>query len=401
MIGDFNAKSKQWYKIDITSFEGSQRQLITSKFGLSQIITEPTHILENSKSCIDLLFTSQPNMVMDSGVHASLNPHCHHQIIFAKFNLKVFYPPPHERTVWHFFQANSDLIKRVVDLFDWESALIDLDADVQVSVFNDTITNIMPNVVPNEITICDNRDPPWMNRHIKNLIFYKTNFYKTFVHGKNSMFHLLTFNNLRNHLHQFIQKAKPNFLNNLAKKFSDPSTSTKCYWSLLKTLLNDKKMPCIPPIFHNNKYIVAFKEKSEIFNTFYAEQCSIIPNRSVLPSQLTLLSESSLTNCHFSKRGILQVIKNLDSNKAHGHDIISIRMLKLCGDSICKLLELLFETCLRNGRFPLEWKKANVVPVDQKGDKQTIKNYRPVSLLHICAKIFERLLYDLIFDFFF
>ena len=48
MIGDFNAKSKQWCKIDKTSFEGSQIQLLTSKFGLSQITTEPTHILENS-----------------------------------------------------------------------------------------------------------------------------------------------------------------------------------------------------------------------------------------------------------------------------------------------------------------------------------------------------------------
>ena len=65
MIGDFNAKSKQWCKIDKTSFNGSQIQLLTSKFGLSQIITEPTHILENSRTCIDLLFTSQPNMVME------------------------------------------------------------------------------------------------------------------------------------------------------------------------------------------------------------------------------------------------------------------------------------------------------------------------------------------------
>ena len=45
------------------SFEGSQIQLLTSKFGLSQIITEPTHILEMSRSCIDLIFTSQPNVV--------------------------------------------------------------------------------------------------------------------------------------------------------------------------------------------------------------------------------------------------------------------------------------------------------------------------------------------------
>ena len=79
MIGDFNAKSKQWCKIDITSF---QIQLLTSKFGLSQLITEPTRNLENSRPCIDLLFTSQSNMVMDSGVHASLHTHCHHQLIF-------------------------------------------------------------------------------------------------------------------------------------------------------------------------------------------------------------------------------------------------------------------------------------------------------------------------------
>ena len=75
----------------------------------------------------------------------------------------------------------------------------------------------------------------------------------------------------------------------------------ECYWSLLKTLLNDKKIPCIPPIFHNNKYIADFKEKSEIFNTFFAEHCSLIPNKSVLPSQLTLLTENSLSKCNFSK----------------------------------------------------------------------------------------------------
>ena len=66
-------------------------------------------------------------MVMDSGVHASLHPHCHHQIIFAKFDLKVFYPPPYERTLWYFSQTNFDRIKRAVDLFSWESALTDLD----------------------------------------------------------------------------------------------------------------------------------------------------------------------------------------------------------------------------------------------------------------------------------
>ena len=161
---------------------------------------------------------------------------------------------------------------------------------------------------------------------------------------------------------------------------------------MLKTLLNDRKI-CIPPIFHNRKYTVDFKEKSEILNTFFAEQCSVISNKSVLPSQLTLLTEDSLANCHFSKKDILRIIRNLDSNKAHGHKI-SIRVLKLCGDSICKPQDLIFKTCLRNSRFPLEWKKVNVVPIHKEGDKQAIQNYRPVSLLSICGKIFEHLLHD-------
>ena len=87
------------------------------------------------------------------------NPHCYHQIILAKFDLKVFHLPPYERTMWHFSQANSDRIKRAVGLFDWKSALIDLDVNERVPVFNDAITNIMSNFVPNEIVICDDHDP--------------------------------------------------------------------------------------------------------------------------------------------------------------------------------------------------------------------------------------------------
>ena len=80
---------------EVTSFEGSQIEFLASQFAMSQVITEPTHILDNSKSCIDLIFTSQPNMIMDSGIHPSLHSNCHHQIIYAIFDLKVFYPPPY------------------------------------------------------------------------------------------------------------------------------------------------------------------------------------------------------------------------------------------------------------------------------------------------------------------
>ena len=88
---------------------------------------------------------------MDSVVHPSLHSNCHHQIIYAKFDLKVFDPPPYERTMWHFSREKSDHIKKAINLFVWESSLNNLDVNEQVSVFNETIMNIMFNFVPNEL----------------------------------------------------------------------------------------------------------------------------------------------------------------------------------------------------------------------------------------------------------
>ena len=80
--------------------------------------------------------------------------------------------------------------------------------------------------------------------------------------------------------------------------------------------------------------------------------------------------------------------------------MISIPMMKLCGKSICKPIDLIFQGKIKQGKFPTEWKKANVVPVHKKGDKQFLKNYLPVSLLPICRKIFKRVIYNNLFEYF-
>ena len=99
VLGDFNANSNLWFKGDKSTYEGSKIDVFTSTFGLQQINNELTHIIGDSSSCIDLIFTSQPNLVMESGVHSSLHPNCYHQITYAKFNLKIHYPPPYEREI--------------------------------------------------------------------------------------------------------------------------------------------------------------------------------------------------------------------------------------------------------------------------------------------------------------
>ena len=81
---DVNAKSYSWYKHDTTTYEDWKIDVIKSQFGLKHLIQEATHILTDSSSCINVIFTSQPNLVMESGVHSSLHQNCYNQLIYAK-----------------------------------------------------------------------------------------------------------------------------------------------------------------------------------------------------------------------------------------------------------------------------------------------------------------------------
>ena len=150
LLGDFNAKCTNWYKHDKTNFEGIVLENISSQCGLYQVINEPTHILENSSSCIDLIFTSQPNLITESGVHPSLHPNCHHQVIYAKFNLKVHYPPPYEREVWHYKEADTDLIRRSIEMFDWDRAFTNSNVNDMVDICTKRIQDMLSNFIPHQ-----------------------------------------------------------------------------------------------------------------------------------------------------------------------------------------------------------------------------------------------------------
>ena len=92
-IGDFNAKAKNCYFNDSATSQGNVLENLTSQFGLQGIIKEPTNFLDNSSPCTDLIFTSQSKLITELGVHLSLHPNRHNQVVYAKFNLKIYYPP--------------------------------------------------------------------------------------------------------------------------------------------------------------------------------------------------------------------------------------------------------------------------------------------------------------------
>ena len=107
---------------------------------------------------------------MNSGVHSSLHPNCHHRIIHAKFNLKISYPPPNKRVVWYYQDANNDLIQWSIFQFNFERTFSNKDVNKQISIVNETVPNIMTNFISHEAKTFNNCKPPGINNDVKTMV---------------------------------------------------------------------------------------------------------------------------------------------------------------------------------------------------------------------------------------
>ena len=143
---------------DEVPIEGTKLSKLCDSYCLNQIIEEPTHILGNSLSCIDLIITDQPNLFVDSGVHSSLYANSHHQIVFGVVNLPVSRPPPYKRTVWEHDKAEIDMINHDLSGMNWSEMFDGPDVNQAVDLFTTLFLSVIARHVPNRETTCSDRN---------------------------------------------------------------------------------------------------------------------------------------------------------------------------------------------------------------------------------------------------
>ena len=186
--------------------------------------------------------------------------------------------------------------------------------------------------------------------------------------------------------HQIVHSSfDPNisYYENLAKKLNNPLSRTKTNWSILKTFYNNKKTPQIPPLLEDDKFVTDMKTKADIFNKFFAEQCTPLKNDSKLPSNQIYLTQSRLVSLNLNEYEILKIIRALKPHKAHGYVDVSFRMIKICDKSLLEPLIILFINSTKSSHYTDIWKRPNLILVYKKNDKQLVINYRSISLLPI------------------
>ena len=181
---------------------------LTTTHDFKQLISDATQILPQSTSCIDIIFTDQPNYIIDCGTYPSLNKNWHHQITFCKLNLKAEYSLPYQRLVWNFKKYKNEAIKRDIELVNWNSLFSHKNVDEQAAIFKQTLMNIFSNYIPNKSITIDDKDPPWMNEYFKRNIMDKNVACRSFNKNKTSCDAYLRLRTLSTKLPKMIWKRK-------------------------------------------------------------------------------------------------------------------------------------------------------------------------------------------------
>ena len=135
---------------------------------------------------------------------------------------------------------------------------------------------------------------------------------------------------------------------------------SKTYWSILKFFYSGKRVPVTPPLLVNNKFVTDFKAKANIFNDFFSKQGTPLANGSKLPEDQVYLTNSRINSVPFSDDLVMNIIRNLNVNKSHSRDNISIRMIKMCDEFLLRPLSIIFRNSLKSSIY----------------DRNRVKNFR-------------------------
>ena len=123
-----------------------------------------------------------------------------------------------------------------------------------------------------------------------------------------------------------------------------------------------------------------FVKKSGLFNSFFAKQCSIFENNSVIPSTSNLITAQYLANIEFRKNGTKRILCKVGTNEVYCHDTISIHMLKTSSDAIFEPLFKIFKNWWKFEKSSVHWEKRNhfIYIYLKKATNKTSKNYCPL-----------------------
>ena len=214
----------------------------------------------------------------------------------------------YELLIWDYKNADIPSCNRAIEIFDWGNSFKGKNVLEKVHFCNKTILNIFHNYIANKTNLCNDKDPLWFNNEIKKILTKKNEIFKQYIANGKPQTHHERLQLISSSLTETVRSSKEKFYYKLSTKLSSPSTSSKTYWSILKTFVNGKKVPITPLLLVNDKLVPNFLEKAYLFNIFFSKQCQPLQNNSTLPKSNTYQTENRLNDITFDNEKLLKII---------------------------------------------------------------------------------------------
>ena len=160
-------------------------------------------------------------------------------------------------------------------------------------------------------------------------------------------------------------------------------------------------------LFHGGVELSDAKEIATAFNSYFATigeklAASIHENNNVSDDFQQYLDTPAETRLKFNcitENETIKAINRLENKSSSGHDGISNKLLKLIKNELKSPLTLIINQMITTGIFPQSFKISKIIPLYKKGDHSLLTNYRPISLLPTISKVFERIIYDQMYEY--
>lgn len=368
------------------------------------VIDKPTRITSGSATIIDHIYTNDFENTITPGILITdVSDHLPTFVKISSFNDAIQDQNLQlRRDFSHFsqekFKRNLDNELRKLDLNQYNPS----DA---TQIFNDKFHEIIEKHAPMRFTKKHNRKKarkPWITTGIVNSMLDRDKLKEQAIRSKSDEI-FRKYKKKRNHVDRLVRTSRRNFL---ANKLNDSLNKSKATWQIINDVVGKRKRKKkgIQKINDENGCAITDKKLiSNRFNSFFSKigknMASNIPDQ---PLEICNNSvQSSFTLFDSDPVEVHQIIEKLNPKKSTINNCVSAKFLNMTKDIVSPYISYLFNRCAYEGTYPQMLKKAQVIPIyKNKGTKMECSNYRPISLLSPLNKIFEKMLYQRINDYF-
>ena len=394
LIGDFNGDPSS----DLAG--ATNLNDFVSLNNLHHHIFDPTRVVPGeSETRLDLILTNLPQLVLRAGVGTPVH-YNDHRTIYGTLNMTITRRKAFTRNMWLFKEADFDNYRDQLSNTNWDLCFESNNIDTICDTWTKTFLDISRNNIPNKDVTVRVTDKSWYTTYLRRLRRSKDRYYHIAIESKGDI-DWNRYKAAKSHYFLECDRVKLEYEESkYASLASDIDKNPRKWWSLVSETMGTKKTTNYPTMIKNDIMYVTDKEKAEVFNQTYLESATLDLGNDDIDLGDNTPDHDLLSHIIVKEQDVRDILISIDPNKAYGPDGISPRLIKEAGTSIVNVLTRLFNRSLELAIFPLTWKRANVLPIYKKEEEFITTNYRPVSLLSILAKVFEKIVFKYLFTYF-